>query len=111
MRSSGSGFGGSSSSGGGGSYGGGFGGPGGDSMSPGFVSSTGHSVHMRGLPYSATEEHIMEVSESNRADATFLYRFIAYDTITIAGMTFFFKLLCPWIKSEKLGLTSLMKSL
>ncbi|XP_038062096.1 heterogeneous nuclear ribonucleoprotein H3-like isoform X2 [Patiria miniata] len=38
----------------------GFGGPGGDSVGPVFQSQTGHSIHMRGLPFSATEEHIME---------------------------------------------------
>ncbi|XP_022089202.1 heterogeneous nuclear ribonucleoprotein H3-like isoform X2 [Acanthaster planci] len=43
-----------------GGSGGGLGGPGGDSMGPVFQSQTGHSIHMRGLPFSATEEHIME---------------------------------------------------
>jgi len=42
----------------GGMRGGRGGGGGGDS---GYVSKTGHSVHMRGLPYSATEDDILQV--------------------------------------------------
>jgi len=40
---------------------GGRGGRGGSMMSSTYQSTTGHSVHMRGLPYSATESDIIEV--------------------------------------------------
>jgi len=40
---------------------GGRGGRGGSMMKNTYQSSTGHSVHMRGLPYSATESDIIEV--------------------------------------------------
>jgi len=33
-------------------------------MKPAYESSTGHSVHMRGLPYSATESDVIQVLQS-----------------------------------------------
>lgn len=47
-----------------GSRGGRFGGPsgGGKGSMDSYESQTGHSVHMRGLPFQATEDDIVEVS-------------------------------------------------
>lgn len=55
------GFGGSGHRGG---RGGGGGGGGGTNYSDMYESQTGHCVHMRGLPFAATEQDILEVSAS-----------------------------------------------
>lgn len=46
----------------GGRGGGGGGGGGGTNYSEMYESTTGHCVHMRGLPFAATEQDILEVS-------------------------------------------------
>jgi len=46
-------------------------GRGGGMMKPAYESSTGHSVHMRGLPYAATESDIIQVV--CRTSATLLF--------------------------------------